>query len=168
MEPSPLRNPGFEHLRQPHDGNCWWCGAKASTSEHKYKRTDLARLGAGGDLYWGGDPTRPYIVKSLRKDPAVRFSKSLCAPCNNARSQPFDRSYDVYRDYVWNTLDRLWHRKRISMSDVYGHDWPERQMDLARYFAKHLGCRLVDEGLPPPMQMSKFLSGATSMPALRG
>jgi hypothetical protein len=72
----------------------------ASTREHKYKRTDLDAMGSDGELTWGGDPDRPYVVKSHRRDPAVRFVKSLCAPCNNARSQPFDRAYDIYSNYV--------------------------------------------------------------------
>jgi hypothetical protein len=163
-KPAVPRNPDFEHLRQSPDGMCWWCGAVATTSEHKYKRSDLELMGGNGELYWGGDPDRPYIVKSIRRDPAVRFVKSFCADCNNARSQPFDRAYDLYRDYIWDHLDELWGQDGLDMQAIYGDGWVHEQANLARYFVKHFGCRLVDEGLRPPRQMADFLSGADSMP----
>jgi hypothetical protein len=163
-KPSVPRNPEFEHFRKPPTGLCWWCGAPATTREHKYKRTDLDAMGTDGQLMWGGDPERPYIVKSHRRDPAVRFVKSLCANCNNARSQPFDRAYDTYAQYVRDHLDSLWFEDGLGMRDIYGRHWRDRQRELACYFVKHFGCRLVEEGLTPPQQMADFLDGAPSMP----
>ncbi len=163
MKPTVPRDPRFDHLRRSHDGACWWCGAVADSQEHKYKRTDLALLGGNGDLLWGGDPQKPYIIKSLRRDPAVRFARSLCNRCNSARSQPFDRAYDKYRSYIWRRLDQLWWHTRLDMYDIYGADWPNQQLQLARYFVKHFGCRLVDEGFHPPAQMARFLDGHQEM-----
>ncbi len=164
-KPSIPRNPDFDHLRQPLTGLCWWCGAPATTSEHKYKRTDLQRMMRDGEhLIWGGDPQRPYSIKSVRKDPAVRFVKSLCEPCNTARSQPFDRAYDVYSNYIREHLDSLWHEDGMDMVAIYGEDWQMQQAYLARYFIKHFGCKLVEDGLTPPEQMADFLNGEATMP----
>lgn len=164
--PTVPRNRDFEHLRQPHNGLCWWCGAIATTSEHKYKRSDLRLLGGSGQVHWGTDPSQPFLVRSTRKDPLVRFSKSLCANCNNARSQPFDRAYDIFRDYVWANLDLLWYQDGLDMRAIYGPKWLEQEFNLARYFVKHFGCRLVDEGVPPPHELAQFLDGAPSIPGV--
>jgi hypothetical protein len=163
-KPSIPRNPEFDHLLQPPSGLCWWCGAPATTREHKYKRTDLDSMGSDGELMWGGDPDRPYVVKSHRRDPAVRFIKSLCAPCNNARSQPFDRAYDIYSNYVRDNLATLWFQDGIDMAAIFGGDWRSLEANLARYFIKHFGCKLVEEGLTPPQQMVDFLNGSADMP----
>lgn len=47
---------------------------------------------------------------------------------------------------------------------VYGHAWPERNLDLARYYAKHFGCRMVRSGVPVPSSLRAFLDGERDMP----
>ena len=76
--------------------SCWWCGAQSPLSaEHKFKRTDLRRVRGDdeGKLSWlGSGQVRE--IRSDKKSGLVRFGKSLCRSCNDARSQPFDRAYD--------------------------------------------------------------------------
>lgn len=44
----------FDHLRLEASGLCWWCQARtATTGEHKFKRSDLARLMGDDHLIWG-------------------------------------------------------------------------------------------------------------------
>ena len=66
----------------------------------------------------------------------MRFSPTLCYSCNGGRSQPFDRAYDDYVDFLWQHVDEMWDWDGISMESVFGDQWPVRQLNLARYFAE--------------------------------
>ncbi|MEV4703640.1 hypothetical protein [Actinoplanes sp. NPDC049316] len=166
----PIRGPkDLAHLRVAPSGMCWWCQARpATTGEHKFKRADLTRLMADGEpLLWGdGDGnTREIRGRSgVTRDRygVVKFPKSLCEPCNNKRSKPFDNAYDIYSEYV----DRTWLRimPGIDFQQVFGADWEARTLNLARYYGKHFGCRMVRAGFPIPDSLREFLDGATDMP----
>lgn len=158
----------MDYLRRPADGNCWWCGEVADSREHKYKRTDLERLQReGGPLVWGGDPERSHLIRSAKKSGAVRFNRSLCRACNGDRSQPFDRAYDEYVDFLWLHVDEMWEWDGLPMEWIFGSHWPIRQLDLARYFAKHFGCRIAEEGLEVPRGIISLMDGGEAAPNIR-
>lgn len=73
-------------------------------------------------MVWGGDPERLHTVRSTKKSGAVRFKRALCTLCNSTRSQPFDRAYDSFSEYVWRNLDDLWHCDYLDMEEVAGAD----------------------------------------------
>lgn len=116
---------------------------------------------------WGGDEDRLYAVRSTRKSGAVRFSPTLCQSCNGNRSQPFDRAYDDYSEFLWHHSDEMWNWEGIPMESVFGDRWPEKQLNLGRYFAKHFGCRITEEGLPVPAGLLTFMDGANTAPYVR-
>lgn len=145
-------------------GTCWWCGRPADSREHKYKKTDLKRMAQGDDLLWGGDSSELRTVRSHRKSKEVLFGLVLCKRCNDTRSQPFDRAYEIYAAYVSQNLNRLWRAGGIRFDRVYGEDWSNQTKNLARYFAKHFGCLIADSGFPPPDTLRNFLSGADDCP----
>ena len=124
----------LERLRRDLRGFCWWCGSVADSQEHKYKRTDLARLLADGGIYWGGDHGGRSI-RSIRKSPEVRFARTMCQRCNNRRSRPFDLSYEIFSKYVTLNMTTLWELDCLDMLEIYGRDWRALQTDLARYYA---------------------------------
>lgn len=156
------------HLLVPHDGVCWWCQARpATTGEHKYKRSDLSRLmGDDQALFWGdGDQLREIRGRSgITRDRygVVKFPKSMCDRCNNARSQPFDLAYDRYAEYVSSHWLRI--AAGLDFEEIYGEPWSRDLLNLARYFAKHFGCRMVRSGLRIPDSLRDFLDGASDMP----
>jgi len=159
----------MEHLRVPTTGTCWWCQERpATTGEHKFKRTDMTRLMAdGGRLLWGNDvgDTREIRGRSgVTRDRygVVKFPKSLCEVCNNQRSKPFDNAYDVFARYVDRT--RLWISPGVNFQQVFGAGWEPVTLNLARYYGKHFGCRMVRAGLPVPDSLREFLDGETDMP----
>ncbi|MDX2393782.1 hypothetical protein NJL88_27720 [Streptomyces sp. DK15] len=167
MESKPM--PGeFAHLLVKTDGLCWWCrSAKADTGEHKFKRASLARLmGDGPALIWGdGTSVRELRGKAgITRDRyrVVKFPKSMCAACNNSRSQPFDIAYDTYEEFVSGHLLRL--MPGIGLGPLYGPSWQADSLNLARYHAKHFGCRMVRAGLPVPQSLRDFLNGDSDMP----
>lgn len=162
MKPQVPGNPEFGHLRRAPTGLWWWCGSLAGSREHKYKRTDLVRLQDGvAPLIWGGDPEKTHQIRSVRKSEAVRFGIDMCPACNGTRSQPFDRAYDEYVAFLWKHKDDMWFWDGISMPAIFGDEWTSKQLDLARYFAKHFGSRIVDEGLEVPAGLVNFMNGGT-------
>jgi hypothetical protein len=162
MKPQVPGNPEFDYLRRAPTGFCWWCGSLADSREHKYKRTDLVRLqGEGSPLIWGGDPEKTHQIRSVKKSEAVRFGTNMCRACNGTRSQPFDRAYDEYVAFLWKHKDHMWYWDGISMPKVFGDRWVSKQLDLARYFAKHFGSRIVEEGIEVPAGLIDFMNGAT-------
>lgn len=166
----PILGPeALAHLRVQPAASCWWCQARpATTGEHKFKRTDLTRLMAdGGPLLWGDGVgnTREIRGRSgVTRDRygVIKFPKSLCDLCNNMRSKPFDNAYDAYSHYA----NRTWLRilPGVDFRQIFGADWEGSTLDLARYYGKHFGCRMVRAGLPVPGSLREFLDGATDMP----
>lgn len=141
-------------------GICWWCGGTAESREHKFKRTDLDRMNDGSGLLHGSTASPNLVpVKSTRKSKVVKFGQNLCRNCNDTKSQPFDFAYDKYAQYIWDNHARLLRSPFIDMRRIYGDDWTEKSLSLARYFAKHLGCRMANDGYQPPVAIAEFLDG---------
>jgi hypothetical protein len=46
------------------------------------------------------------------------------------------------------------------MEVIYGRDWPTSVVDLARYVAKHFGCRMSSDGYTVPASVVGFLDGS--------
>lgn len=101
----------------------------------------------------------------------------VCAPCNNTRSQPFDRAHDRFEDFVVANVDVIGRWRHLDWSEVFGADWERDAGDLARYFGEQLGCmfesyrfRLTSspswmERLSAPASSSaSFATGVRSMP----
>ncbi|GAB1514846.1 hypothetical protein JCM33774_68880 [Actinophytocola sp. KF-1] len=117
-------------------------------------------MGNPGDLVWGSEEIRK--IRSIRKSNEVRFTASLCARCNNTVSQPFDYAYDVFSDFAWSNAS-LWEAEYVDWWDVYGTTWGSASLNLARYVAKHLGCRMVHDGYAVPDSLKAFLDGAPTI-----
>lgn len=147
-------------LRLPPSGECWWCGGKANTREHKFKLSDLKRMSIGTSepLVWGDDKMLAN-VRSIRKSDRVKFSQNLCSNCNNARSQKFDYAYDKFSNYVWSKRGSLWNSRYMDMWKIYGAEWQSESLHLARYIVKHAGCRIADDGFTVPQGFGNFLDG---------
>ncbi|WP_203566852.1 hypothetical protein [Aestuariimicrobium ganziense] len=159
-------NPELAALLEDLHGTCWWCGKVADSLEHRHKRTDLERLWEGSRApVWGGDGGR---VETLRgpnsKSRSVRFGAVLCQNCNNARSQPFDRAYEVFSAALVDGMDGWWEADGVDLGAIYGPEWRTEALKLARYHVKNMGCQMADHGVRPPQSMVAFLDGEPSMP----
>lgn len=157
-----------EHLLIPPPQDCWWCGVRpASTGEHKFKRTDLIHLMSSDDsLIWGDGEGNSRSIRGKSgttrdRYKVVKFPKSLCERCNNARSKSFDGAYDVYA----RRLPRGWLNLEggINLRRIFGREWEEPSLHLARYYGKHFGCRMVRAGVPVPSSLRTFLDGDPDM-----
>lgn len=157
----------IDRLRHGFDGVCWWCRRRpADSREHKYKASDLKALWNDGGLYWFGEGGPRHIggKKAIGRDRhgVLTFSPSLCSACNNAHSQPLDRAYDKYSQFA--ASGGLSGRRSLDFPRLYGAGAATLRVDLARYFTKHFGCRMVADGFDVPDSMRSFLDGAPDMP----
>lgn len=128
---------------------CWWCQVRpADSREHKFKRTDLVRVHGPGELRG----PRTLVVRSgerstehrSTKNKALKFSPSMCAYCNNTRSQPFDRAYDEFIEWVVANETAVLSERRIDLTAIFGSDQQGKAENILRFFVKHICCRLAE------------------------
>lgn len=167
-----LKREDFESFLEPQDGICWWCRERpADSREHKFKASDLVELWSGHSLRWvaeDGNMTHDLMgLGAIKRDRygILRFQRSLCQRCNNTASQPYDLAYQAYSSYVATTYRP--YMTSIPLFRVFPEDWETSSRNVARYFIKHFGCRLADNGVKIPDSMRDFLNGAPDMSDVR-
>jgi hypothetical protein len=139
---------------------CWWCRERpADSREHKFKRSDLVREHGRGELR--GERTLVVYGKQQRearstKNDALKFAPSLCAKCNNERSQPFDKAYDRFIEELFKREDEVLAARSFDLRAAFGSEWSSLGEDVLRYFVKHIGCRISE---------SLTVSGERTVPA---
>lgn len=147
-----------DRIRRDQTGICWWCGGVADSREHRHKASVLRRMWTDEGLYLGRDGEGLYTLRSWRSG-AVKFGRVLCKNCNNARSQPFDKAYDVYAKFIQYNTTRLSLARFIDWREVYGADWQEPARLLGCYAVKNFGCWLAEGGFAPSEVFAPFLDG---------
>lgn len=158
----------LDGLRSQPSGMCWWCQVNpATTREHKHKVTDLRRLakddGAidASNLYRGGPGYNGYL-KSLSKGSAVQWGKVMCKECNGGRDRLFDEAYELFAHHVQSHQADLRPARSLNWRSVYGPSWRAAAANLARYYAKQLGCCLATQCMPVPDSIRVFMDGDDS------
>jgi hypothetical protein len=150
-------------------GQCYWCRERdADSREHKFKRSDLVREHGRGELRGertiirvGGSGERE--TRSTRSD-VLKFTPSLCTQCNNARSQPADRAYDRFIEWILANEKQVLADRRVDLEAIFGPTWPSESENVHRYFVKHALCRIVESHPGPgdvelPADALAFLDG---------
>lgn len=120
---------------------------------------DLSALFKKSDFHEGP-------LRTLKRGDEVQWGVNLCAPCNNAKSQPFDVAYDQFVGFLLANGDTLWRRTSLDWADVYGQAWGDGAANLARYFVKQFGCMMATQRLPVHGDAIAFLDGADRCPSL--
>lgn len=142
-------------------GTCWWCGsAPADSREHKLKRSDLVRqFGAGP--YTGLVSAREGKNRIIQGPNSVlaKFQATMCAKCNNQRSQPFDLAYDEFMGYLQENESHVLASRSVDLRAVYGRGWKSGRDGLLQYMAKHVGCRLAENEVEVPASIRHYLDG---------
>lgn len=152
-----------ESARYDYGGACWWCGSAAGSREHKFPRAEVVRsFGAGpyrGDLVRVEGDGQRFIQGPNSSE--LKFPANLCASCNNARSQRFDRAYDKFSEYMFDSGVRHESLRVIRLDQLFGSAWRDAGHELAAYDLKHLGCRLARDGVRVPDGVVNFLDRST-------
>lgn len=164
------RDSSLDWLRNSPSDRCWWCGDLATTREHKFKASDLRRIAIGengasdASNVFKGSSRYEGVLRTIRRGTEVQWGKNLCARCNGSRSQPFDRAYERFSDFIQLQIDALHMKQDVAWSAIYNSDWSSGPRNLARYFGKQLGCMLATQDLHVPRALIEFLDGADRCP----
>ncbi|MEU2498073.1 hypothetical protein ACPCC5_19025 [Streptomyces pseudogriseolus] len=89
----------------------------------------------------------------------LKFDKVLCARCNNERSQVFDRSYDVFADYLHEKESLIVAAGYVRLTAIFGAGWRDRMPEVVKYFVKHVCCRMAEDRVLIPKGVVDFLNG---------
>lgn len=153
---------------------CCWCRrAEAATAEHRY-RASLVRLVYSPDAF--ADPDRRPIrnvdgmgSQSARgpNADAFRYPKNLCAKCNNERSQPFDREFDRFAQFVHQNGESIRTIGILDFQTIFGPTWAVSVDLLLRAFAKEMACFIDESGYVVPERIRTLLDeGWSRCPAI--
>jgi len=140
---------------------CWICGDLANSGEHRIKKGDIvSKYGKGS--YVGAD--KVCIVKGSKikeihgaKSDLLKYEEVLCSKCNNTNSQPFDKAYEKFIDYIDQNKAEILYKRCIDFYKVYGDNFEKEQRNLYKYFVKSFGCRLSYFGHYIPRDMIELL-----------
>lgn len=129
------------------NNKCWICDKPATTAEHKIKRSDL-KLMSQGISFKKGDRLiktlnngKKSVIQGLNSK-EVRYEKNLCGYCNNTRSEPWDKAYEMLINFVYKNHSTISRDRKINLKLVYGTNVKKGQVDLFKYFAKAFGCAI--------------------------
>ena len=141
---------------------CWICGAPATSGEHGVKRTDLKAMfpdvSSEKPLFLHPPVGKVQKVQGINSD-ALKLASRLCAPCNNARTQPHDKAWDKLAPRLRSP--GLKAGDVIHLGDVFPGVSDQDMIDLQLYFAKLTGCLVHEDGIPIdlPKLANAILSG---------
>lgn len=142
---------------------CWICGNPSDSREHKIKRTDFVRrygnlpfIHIGGMLHFKGE-TSKNVPSSKSK--ILSYDPIICSTCNNQRSQPWDKAYEIFEKWVFQNSSSIFEQRFISLEQVYGQDqYSYSSPYLYKYFVKSFGCRLASINFLVPEDLVELLS----------
>ena len=155
-------------FQKEYDGKCWWCGAIADSSEHRYKSSDLKREYGKGFQFKNIEPIRvldntEHLAIERPKSKTVKFKKSICKNCNTTRSQPFDLAYDKFNDFYKLNEDLICNQGSIDLILIFGENWQNDLLNLQKYYVKHFCCRLYEAGAFISNDMIQFLNDESGL-----
>ena len=149
-------------LAEANTMKCWICGNPADTREHIIKQSDIRRLFGRGP-YQKGNRLKRMDQNQTRKliqsedSVHIKYQKNLCKHCNSARSQPWDKAYDEFMEYILRNESELKRTRKVGFKDVVHSDTGRFTTSLYSYFVKAFGCQLQENGQTPPLELSEFL-----------
>ncbi|NOQ25285.1 MAG: hypothetical protein GQ564_07975 [Bacteroidales bacterium] len=147
---------------QPYrEGECWWCGKPANSKEHRHKKSDIKHI------FGNRFESEPVLIRGNHKktiqgpdSKLLKFEKVLCQNCNNSRSQPFDRSYDLFINYVLENYELILDKKNINLVNIVNSDTIGFKHNIFRYLTKIFCCRLATNNIIIEPKLVEFLNYA--------
>ncbi|MGK0256521.1 MAG: hypothetical protein ACI81I_001139 [Arcobacteraceae bacterium] len=139
---------------------CWICGLEATTKEHKIKKSTLKNVYQeefqnGNMLHFkNGKYSKIQGIDSNK----IKYQKSLCAKCNGEFTHPFDKSYEIFLNYIIKNNQQVSNLRIINFFDIFKEDFPIMQTNLFKYFMKIFGCDLIEYGHYVPQDLITLLN----------
>jgi hypothetical protein len=151
------KNRAFERVNRE---MCWICEENnADSQEHSFKSSRIKALTKEIDskdpFMTIGEDGRLYPIQGPNSA-VVKFGKTICKNCNNSFSKKFDLAYDHLIRFVENDPEYFRDKKNFNWNEIYNNT-EFNQVDLARYYIKNFGCRILDAGAEVPVELRTFL-----------
>lgn len=146
---------------------CWWCGAKADSREHKYKKSELVQE-CGAGPYKGQraliriTPDKDHKIQGPGSN-QVKYKKNICHNCNNAKSQDFDIAYETFITFIKKNEEIIISNQTFSFCNIYGKEWQKHVENLKRYYIKFICCRLAEADVLVHPAIIRYLDGKNTL-----
>jgi hypothetical protein len=148
---------------------CWICGQPADSREHKVKKSVVEKTYK--DFFDNGTVLHLRDGKFTKlqgpDSKKIKYEKTICAYCNNNRTQQFDEAYEQFFNYVQDQSLLISEKRMIDFKDIYGHNFEAGQLNLFKYFVKLFGCDLRSVDHPVPEDLPILLGKTQFKTALK-
>lgn len=138
---------------------CWMCGDAGTTGEHKTKRTDLRTVFGtptqDEPLYYHDANRSNQLVRSLDAK-ILKSPARICASCNNARTQPHDRAWEVMSAWLFDRQPTIKAGDIIRANRIFTYNTKQNMLGVHLYFLKLFGCMVVEAGPKIPIDIQQF------------
>ncbi len=129
---------------------CWICGDDARTGEHRTKASDLrtifGHVRQTQPVYWNSVSQRNAVVKGINTK-TLKFDALLCERCNSARTQPYDRAWELLSAAL-RAKPQIHGGDRIDLSKVFPGAVRRSMLKVHLYFVKLFGCLIAENSIP--------------------
>ncbi len=112
------------------------------------KRSDIrAEFGSVSQtepLYFHDNKHKNRPVGSFKAD-VLKFPKSLCACCNNTRTQPHDFAWEKFSARIRERQPKISPSSIVRANRIFPYDTARKMLNVHLYFVKILGCHAVEK-----------------------
>ncbi len=92
------------------------------------------------------------------KSKIVSYDPIICSNCNNKKSQPWDRAYEIFEKWIFENSKIIFENRLIRLDLVYENETYSYQCpNLYKFFVKAFGCRLASIGFSVPKDLVDLL-----------
>ncbi|CAM3221001.1 HNH endonuclease 5 domain-containing protein [Burkholderia ubonensis] len=130
---------------------CWICGDEAGTGEHLVKASDLRNyfgpVSQKTPLFFHTSRRRNVRLGSVKAD-LLKSKALICNRCNSSLTQPYDRAWDRFSDYLRRHFMPLPNLGYVDLGRIFPHHTRCAAIYLQLYFVKLFGCRIIEEDIP--------------------
>lgn len=135
-------------------GSCWICGGVADSAEHMVKSSDFrsvfGRVTQQSPVYLHTLLRKNVPIKGAGAE-SLKFAPSLCAYCNNTRTQPHDRAWEALSTATRQHVPPLRRNDPLPLQKAFVGKANDAMLSVHLYFVKLLGCYSVQHGVPLPL-----------------
>ena len=133
---------------------CWICGEVDNlTGEHRTKKSDLKAEIPRTPFYLHTETQRNIKVQGYNSK--ALQSISICARCNNERTQPFDQAWSTLSDYL-RSKPRLKGGERVNLKKIFPGAIHTSMLNVHLYFVKLFGCNIRENNIPIDLKSFSF------------
>ncbi len=140
---------------------CWICGGDASSGEHKTKKTDLlsvfGKWTQANPLYYHDADRANQLVRGPKSD-VLKSPSLICAHCNNERTQPHDRAWEVMSSWFRQNLPAMPTGSVVRATRIFPYDTKRQMLNVHLFFLKLFGCALLEAAGKIPIDLEPFAS----------